>query len=271
MKAYVLVLKYHGAGFYSIFNKLMNYLQFYTPIYKIVWEVECPHCHYGRGEIMSKVFESYIDETYKIYEIETIICNEYLDNTLTGQQALQLYTQDGCKAGNIPLTWRSNLNEMYKKYIHLKPHVQQNIHEAKELISQYNKKKIITMLIRHPALAREQPNEKMPEFSQYEDEIRKISPNLEDTLIVCLTDHMEAYEYFQSRYSGIMIFPSVDRASTNREEAHCSRERNDDAVVEAVLSIYYLTMGDDFIHHTSNMSTAVLYINPLIKNHFVVG
>lgn len=272
MKAYILVLKYHGAGFWSIFNKLMNFLQFYTPVYKIVWDVICPHNHYGIGEVMSKMFESFVDDTYKDYELETIDCNMYLNNDLTGQQAMMLYSEETCIKANIPLDWREKLNAMYTKYIQLKPHAQQEMDRQREIIKGYNKKTIITMLIRHPALSREQPNGKLPEFTQYEEVIRSISPTLEDTLIVCLSDHSDAYDYFNSRYdSNTIYFPKVERASTTGDEICCSRERSDEAPLEALRTVYVLSMGDHFIHHTSNMATAAMYINPSMKQYFVIG
>jgi hypothetical protein len=270
MKAYILILKYHGAGFYSILNKLMNYFQNYTPIYKVIWDVHCQSNHYGDGEVMGKVFQHYENSEYKDYEIESIDCDMYIDYNLTGERAMWLYSEEGCKTKGVSLEWREELNGFFRNYIHLQPEIQGRFDRIKQEIKAFGKKQIITMLIRHPALKSEQPNGKMPEFYQYEEEIKKISPNLEETLIICSTDHNDAYEYFNSRYSNI-IFPSIERAGTGEPELFSSRGRSDTAVIEALFSVLYLTLGDHFIHHTSNMATATLYMNPRIQNHFIIG
>jgi hypothetical protein len=271
MKAYHLILKYHAAGFWSIFNKLMNYLHHYEPIYKITWDVHSPFNTYGEGEIMGRIFEPYVNPAYETYDIEDIICDGYMNEIITGKQAANLYTEVSREENNIPETWRMDLNKLWTEHIHIKKSLLEQFSLFKEFIESLEKKIIICMLVRHPALRFEQPNGKMPEFQQYDEVIRKISPSLENTLIICMTDLQEAYEYFSEKYGDCILFPPTDRSSSESGEPHTSKQGHENSAAHALCVALNLSIGHHFIHHTSNISTAVLYINPCIQNHFVVG
>lgn len=264
MKAYHLLLKYNGAGFWSIFNKLMNYLQNYEPIYKITWDVYSPWNIYGQGEIMGKVFQPYENPSYASYEIEEVICDEYINQRLTGKEAQHLYTEDD-------YIWRQDLNEFWTTYIHLHEHVTEKFNHFKEYIKGMEKKTIITMLVRHPTLGYEQPNGRMPSFEQYDEVISKLAPKLDDVLLVCMTDLQEAYDYFSEKYGDAIVFPPTARSSKKQGEAFTSQEGDESSAMNALLIAMYLSIGDHFIHHTSNIATAALYMNTTMKSHFLIG
>jgi hypothetical protein len=271
MKAYHLILKYHGAGFWSIFNKLMNYLQHYDPIYKITWDVVSPFHTYGLGEVMGRIFEPYENPAYANYEIEDVICDGYINEILTGKQAAHLYTEQSRDENNIPETWRTDLNALWTQHIHIKEPVLARFTQFKEFVESMEKQTIICMLVRHPTLSYEQPNGKMPEFEQYDEVISKISPSLENTLIICMTDLQEAYDYFSEKYGDVILFPPTDRASRKSGEAFTSKQGDESSAMNALFVALNLSVGQHLIHHTSNIATAVLYINPAIESHFVVG
>ncbi len=271
MKAYHLILRYHGAGFWSIFNKLMNYLQHYDPIYKITWDVVYPFDCYGVGEVMGRIFEPYEDPAYASYEIEEVICDSYMNEILTGKQAANLYTEQSREENNIPETWRNDLNALWTQHIRIKGPVLERFTQFKEFVESMEKQTIICMLIRHPALSYEQPNGKMPDFEQYDEVISKISPSLDNTLIICMTDLQEAYDYFSEKYGDTILFPPTDRSSKKSDEAHFIKNGDESSAMNALFVALNLSIGQHFIHHTSNISTAVLYINPTIQSHFVVG
>ena len=270
-QAYILVLYYHGAGFFSIFNKLMNFLQTYSPVYKIVWNVHCPWNHYGDGEIMSQVFEPYENKKYKDYQHITVSCEKYLDGTLTGQAAHALYTTETCKQHNLSVNWRQELHNLFFSYIQIKQHILQQVSQFKAYLKTLPDHVVVTVLVRHPILACEQPHNKMPSFEQYDNKIASIQQNVGKPLkLIFLTDHQEAYVYFRTKYP-TANFPPVDRASSLEQEAHTVKVRTSLSIDQALLSVLYLALGQHFIHPTSNMATAVLYINSKCTNHFLVG
>lgn len=249
----------------------MNYLQTYTPIYKITWDVVSPFHTYGFGEVMGRVFEPYENPMYASYEIEEIICDGYINEILTGKQAANLYTEESRRAHTIPESWRKDLNTLWTECIHIKGHVLDRFTQFKEFVESMEKQTIICLLVRHPALHYEQPNGKMPNFEQYDEVISKISPNLDNTLIVCTTGLQEAYEYFSNKYGDAIVFPPTERVSSNEKEFHMSVQGDESSAMNALYIPLYLSIGHHLIHHTSNIATAALYINPDMQNHFVVG
>jgi len=262
-KAYHLILKGHsGGGFFSIFNKLINYLQNYSPIYAITYEVY--HESYGEGEIFGKILNEYRDHTYKDYNIENIIIDNYLDNTITGRGAKDIYLTNN-------MSWRDNIYELFTKYIHINPIILNKLEEMKSNIPKDHR--IITFLVRHPVLKWEQPNQNMPFFSQYTNAIIESVDDIQKTTIICMTDHQEAYTYFNEQFQGVnIIFPEVERARSDETEITRTQPiKNIDRAVNALLSVLYLSIGDIFIHPVSNMATAGLFMNPKMKSKFLIG
>lgn len=277
-KAYHLVLTYHeGAAFFSILNKLMNHIQKYKPVAAISWNVQFPFNIYGEGETFSQVFEPYIDETYEGYEIETILCKCFTNQSLTGHTARYLYNEEDCKRDECiqSMDWRNELNSYWKKYCKIiHPSVLDLFPEFQKVIDEErtNGKTIITFLARHLDHGREQMNKVMPSFSLYDEKIKEIAGNdLSKVVLICMTDSMEAYNYFSEKYKDHnILFPPTERQWAHEPQTAFSEGTNA-RIPMAMLSVLYLTTGDHFIHPISNMSTAVMYINPKIKNHYLVG
>ena len=275
-KAYHLVLTYsYRAGFFSLFNKLFGYLEKYKPIYAVSWQVYEPFKAYGEGEMFSKVFVPYVNQDYKDYEIEVIECFHYCDGKLTGVDASKLYSEQGCLANNISLNWRNEMNIYFKTYYQI--HNQRIIGKYVGFLQQVQAykeqgKKIITFLLRHPILKDEQENKVMPSYAMYDEEIMKVaSGDISKAVLICLTDHQEAFEYFQEKYKDqTILFPDVERKRENELDSVCV-PGGDEKVDMAVLSVLYLTAGDHFIHPVSNMATAALIINPNLQHTYLVG
>jgi len=273
LKAYHLILKNHtGGGFFSVFNKIINNLQFYFPIYKITWDVVDERNYYGNGEMFNKIFEVYIDDQYKEYNITDIFCIDYYDDRICGPNANYMYREDMYKYRNIWPNWRELYNKIWSKYIIIKPEILEIFNKFKESMIKIKKKQIITFLVRHPVLNNEQLHKKLPSFQQYDDEINNLTNNdLNNTLLICCTDSEEAYNYFSKTYKNNIIFPPSYRAKNTENEAHRNYHDLDDKLYQAILCTLYLTIGDFFIHPNSNMAIAAMYINPNLKNIFLIG
>jgi len=278
--AYHLIMRYHDAGLFSIINKLMNYLQTYKPIYKISWEVYSnqdsygeSNNYYGEGEILGKLFEPYINTEYKDYNIIDIECYAYVNQNMTGTPGNYIYTNEGCINQNISVDWRYEFNTFWNTYIKIKPDLQIKIDKIKNEIKSKNKSKVITILVRHDYLKREQLYYKLPSYDIYDDTINTITNNdLDDTLLICCTAVKEAYNHFSKKYeNNSIIIPECNRTSNSESESHRIPNQTDNDLYEAFLTVIYLSVGDYFIHPNSNMSTAVIFINPKINNIFLVG
>jgi hypothetical protein len=275
-KAYHLVLVYsYGAGFFSLFNKLFGYLEKYQPIYAISWQVYNPFNAYGEGEIFGKVFAPYVNVDYKDYEIETIECMRYCDGKLTGREACRLYRAETCIENGISLNWRNEMNSLFHTYYKLANQkiYTQYIEFAQKIQGYRNQgKKVITFLLRHPALNVEQENNILPTYEMYDDEILRVSGgDASQCVLVCLTDSQEAYEYFMEKYKhSTILFPDVQRRRANETDSTYN-PGGDEKIEMAMLSVLYLATGDHFIHPVSNMATSVLIINPNISHSYLIG
>lgn len=263
MKAFHLVLKYHGAGFWSIFNKLMNHIHAYQPIYKITWDVYSPWNTYGQGEMMSKVFEPYEDSDYADYDIQEIICDGYITEELTGKEAANLYVP--------PYFWRREYNDYWMKYIKLRPEVLAKCMQFKLILDSMEKRRVISLLVRHPALSFEQPNGRMPTFAQYDEVIEQLKFHPDEDILLCMTDLQEAFDYFSEKYGDAIVFPPTDRSSQTQGEAFTRKQGDESSTMNALCIALNLSFGHHLIHHTSNIATAALYINPEIQSHFLIG
>jgi hypothetical protein len=275
-KAYHLVLVYsYGAGFFSLFNKLFGYLEKYSPIAAVTFQVYNPFKAYGEGEIFSKVFAPYINPGYLNHEIEVVECFRYCNEMLTGRTASRLYTERTCLEHNIPLTWRKDMHVLWKTYYQV--HNQSILQKFQTFVEQMNLyrvqgKRIVTFLLRHPALHVEQENNTLPSFEMYDEEILKQAQgDLSKVVLVCLTDSQEAYQYFSEKYKeNTILFPDVDRRWAHETDSTYN-PGGDEKIEMAMLSVLYLSAGDHFIHPVSNMATAVLLINPSITNTYLIG
>lgn len=276
-KAYHLALVYHeGAAFFSIVNKLMCFVQKYQPVAAVSWHVNFPFNIYGEGETFGKVFEPYFDPTYENYDIETIICDHYFDQSLTGTEVAKLYTEETCrKQTKQSMDWRLELHGYWNTYFKIhNPEILEKFEIFKSFVDMEKQegKTIITMLVRHLAHANEQENGVYPNFQLFDNEIEKIAGgDLNKVTIICMTDSMEAFTYFKKKYENYNIqFPHTERQWAYEPQTAFS-SGTEARICMAMLSVLYLTTGDYFIHAVSNMSTAVMYINPQIKNIYLVG
>jgi len=252
-----LVLQYHHAGFWSIFNKLMNYLLYYKNICKISYDVRSNVSEfYGNDEIFSHIFEEYNNGiTHNL----TINIKNYITYEATGCFANLLHLKES--------NWREKYNILWNKYIKIKDTMMiENIRSDKIIIS---------VLIRHNALAHEQPNGRMPTFEQYNDKIQKLLNKYNNNVMILLaTDVIEALEYFRTTYNNIELIhiPSIQTSNNTFEAQLVPNYKGNKSNIEIALkTVILLSKGHHFIFANSNMSTAVLYINTKIEPHFIIG
>jgi hypothetical protein len=258
-----IILKYSSAGFWSIFNKLMNYLIYYNNIKSIKYDVSYTsnvnNLFYGRENFFGRVFEPY--DTNPSEELTIVVANSYITYEATGCYANWLHVSED--------RWREKYNSIFKKYINIRPEISN--------LDFYNvpkDKKKISLLIRHPALSHEQINGRMPLFSQYDTVIQLLLNKYNNECVFILaTDLIEAEQYFKEKYSNYtIIHPFSVKTSKNTNEAQSvPYNGNEDLAKIAVQTVLLLAMGDDFIFPNSNMATAALYINPSMTAHYLIG
>lgn len=249
----------------------MNNLQYYQKIQKISFDAKpVTPDYYGSDDIFSKVFDEYISDEYNFNESKKIIIDAYIDYKSTGYLGNALHLQED-------QSWRNKLNFLWLKYIKFNRSFENEWNNMKENV--YNikeNKKIISFHIRHPNLAGEQVNYKMPNFSQYDEVIHMLLTkyNKQCIFIFC-TDLIEAYDYFYEKYNKYcIIHPNSKKTHNYEAESHNNTgmiTNTDNNVKDVVLSVLMLSLGDHFIFSNSNMATAALYINPKMIPYFLIG
>jgi hypothetical protein len=114
----------------------------------------------------------------------------------------------------------------------------------------------------------------MPSFQQYDAKIQSLLQTYENNCaFVLCTDVLEAEQYFKEKYSSYdILHPYSMKSSLNsRDEAHNLCDDKYEATNISFLTVTLLSKCDDFIFPNSNMASVVLYMNPDITPHFLIG
>lgn len=260
-KHVTLVLYGHNAGTMSIFNKLMNYLHHYPHVENI----QLKYIHKDRN-VLKDILEEYTSD-YK-GDTTRIDMRNYISYEQTGTHANLIYLSDP--------SWRKIFNNLFTKYIRFSPSFIHDFEPYQESINtiRTKNKKVIGMLIRHPALSHEQIRGRMPSYNQYDDKIKSLLEKYDNkcAFILC-TDVLEAEQYFKQKYSSYdIIHPySMKSSQKSRDEAHTICDDKCEITKIAFLTVLLLSKCDDFIFPNSNMASVVLYMNPNIEAHFLIG
>ena len=260
-----IILHYHHAGFWSIFNKLMNYLLYFKNIKKISFNViPIESNFYGKDELFSPLFKIY-NENSNNQSLLKINAKHYITYELTGYYGNLLHVKN--------TNWRTQYNQLWNKYIKLTDDIETEFNSIKEQIMNLKHTyKVISISIRHPKIAHEQIYGVMPTLAQYDIEILKLLEKYDNNCVLILaTDVYEYEKYFRERYSHItIIHPFSVKAGEYQNEAHNTNYDGNKEIARAtLLTVLILSLGDHYIHHNSNMATAALYINPEMESHFL--
>ena len=251
-----IILHYNYAGFWSIFNKLMNYLVYYPHIGKITYTyTHSPSIHnfYGDFNFFDTVLLSYDSGKENLFIVDA---KDYITFEATGSYANWLHVGEQ--------SWRHKYHALFMKYIRIQPSVL-------AMVDAYifPKKPLISILIRHPALRHEQIYDRMPTLEEYDTVIGGLLKEYGSCAFILATDVEEAHAHFTKKYAEYdIIHPFSIKTSMFEEEAQQVKQGNDMAKV-AVATVLALAKGDHFIFPNSNMATAALYINPHMKAHFL--
>ena len=259
MKNIYLNVSFHEGGFFSNFNKVVTFLALTTDnVVKITWNLQGqPYgaFAYNCGEVFGKLFLEYNtgEDIHETFELQT-----YTDTSYTGKKAFNKYKQN---------EWRAQFNKTLKYFKPtdlLKPYLDKIEHKY---IFTSDKINLIGILKRNNRLSCEQPNNVLPELSNYFEKIDKLKD--ENTYLYLAVDNLYDINSFIERYKKCIYNPKSRRTNTcTDEEPHFTPGTVDDAVA-TYLEVFTLSKCKEFIHPVSNMATAVMYFNPNIKTTYI--
>lgn len=221
-------------------------------------------------------------ELYKNAELKDDY-NEGREPWLTYIHPYKLYHSPGFAR------WRHWYHLYLATYVHLQDHINNKI----ESIYEQNLRgyKIISAHIRHPSHGMEQPGARMPTVDLYCTLIREIQAREgltpHNSRIFLATDQDNVVNRLKAEFGDMVVF-SADAARTSKADdehfnslsqaerlqegfqiQHLTAANPDywstKMAEEVIVDTYLLAKGDYFVHVTSNIATAVAFINPSIK------
>ncbi|MBW1789095.1 MAG: hypothetical protein JRK53_21190, partial [Deltaproteobacteria bacterium] len=182
--------------------------------------------------------------------------NWYVDNSITWKHAYHLYHGDP--------SWLVRYNRAFSEYIRLRSHISRRVKAFYD--EQMAGRHCIGFHIRNALHRSEMPGNVMPGIEDFVDKANAIIHAGNSKPVVFLaTDVVEAVEIFSSRVQAeVIVQPGVERESrASGRQLHHSHSRPSTKLAEDVLiDCLLLAKCDVFVHITSNLATAVGYMNP---------
>lgn len=205
--------------------------------------------------------------------------NEKNEPNLTYIHAYKLYKSDDFK------NWRKWYNAFFRKHIRFREHITSQVETFKA--NNFDSPMIIGCHVRHPSHGIEQPGKSLPTVELYQRMIIERVAGLQDWKVFLATDQDSVVDSFEKLFGDRLIYrQDVNRVSfdhdkafkqlstdeQNREghqiqhimaadQSKWTTQMGDEVIIDALL----LSKCDVFIHVTSNIATAVSYMNPDIE------
>jgi glycosyltransferase involved in cell wall biosynthesis len=209
--------------------------------------------------------------------------NEGNEPWLTYTHAYKLYRSTGFRR------WRQWYHAHLASHVRLRPHLQARVDAFYDQhLRGYT---VISAHIRHPSHGIEQPGARMPTVDLYCEKISSLMGEIgltpASTRLFLATDQDSVVEQVAAAFGDMVVYsPGVERTTREHDrrfsglsEAERMREGHQiqhlkasdpskwglRMAEEVIVDTYLLARGDYFIHVTSNIATAVSFINPRIR------
>jgi hypothetical protein len=261
----------HDAGFFSQLNKVMTYLRYQVakksrPMVAVDWHIDRamnPSFSYGcpeDGNIWTQFFEPLPPVPQNaFFRIRTSLFTTY---SITSKFAYKMRIKNP--------QWREQYHRAWAEYIKVQPHILQRVNALYD--AHLRGKFVVGVHVRNAFHSFEEPNRTAPSLELFIQLIQQHLPQDGREIAVYLATDVEEYiQQFAATFGErLVVQPDVLRArktSVNRdEEIHTGVSKPGAYLGEQVLiDALLLSRGDVFVHSTSNISTAVGYINPKLK------
>lgn len=258
-----LVVRPHQGGFFSNFNKVISILHNeigHCGIETVEVDWTLPQSikdfSYGTpedGNVWNLLFEPLRFENAPDKRVIITTYPEDGPHLLTGYYAYQLYKD---KASG----WREAYHRTFLRFIHVRSHL---LSRTDDLMRGAKECFAIGVHYRHPGHNRECP-QPIPSLDYFFQRIDQLARRRDNWIVVLATDVTSTLDAFRSRYGNRLISQSIPR-STDDAQLHETEQRPRVSLAEDVLvDALALARCDVLLHVTSNVATAVGYINPKV-------
>jgi hypothetical protein len=263
-KPRTMIISNRNAGFFSNFNCVLNNLHHRLGRHgieaaRVEWHANPEHDEfvYGRptdGNLWLRFFEPL---PFHYFPTETLEVRTYVDFSMTGNHAYEMYKLDR--------GWRDIYHALFNRYIRVKQPILDRVETiyGAEMAGRY----CIGVHYRSPTHAVECPDPiDLPEA--FAARVRRLVPAHQPCAVMLATDVEPAVDAFRKVFGGALIVqPGVVRASTLRVGPVPSGGDVPRIALGEQVLIDCLLLGrcETLVHITSNLATAVGYINPKLK------
>ena len=264
---HTLVLEAIDSGFFSNVNCVVNHLHHSLGrdgccAIHVDWRPKTgdrPYFTYGTrddGNLWDQFFEPLHFPRAPETEVRTA---SYADYSMTGRAAYEMYKLDR--------GWRERFHRAYSQYIRIRRPLVERAEAAGERMEG---KFCVGVHFRHPIHSYEEPRP-APGFVKHALWARRVLPKNGQGTVVLATDVTECADYFREVFGERLVLQSeVDRVSlADAREVHQAPAAPRRALGEQVLiDALLLSRCQVLIHNTSNITTAVGYMNPSLRMLF---
>lgn len=259
-----LIIRSWNAGFFSNFNGVINNLRYrlgHRGIAAAVvdWQAgpERAHLPYVRPEDGNLWLHFFEPLSFEEFPSKTLETTRFAAPKMTGRGAYAMYRRDR--------NWRRDYNAIFRQYICLEPSILNRVEEiyGSSMQAHY----CAGVHYRHPSHESECLHP-IAEPEVFVSRLRQLLPNDRPWVVFLATDVEPAVEIFRRAFGARLVLqPGVRRSATVEEESlHERGEASDLAIArEVLIDCLLLARCDLMLHVTSNVATAVGYINPSLR------
>jgi hypothetical protein len=251
-----------NAGFFSHVNRVVNRLHHSLgrdgcAAVRVDWRVgeHIPLFVYGTaqdGELWQRFFEPL---AFPGAPAEERTSWEYADLSMTGLHAYRMY-----KRGS---GWRTAYGRTFAEHVHVREELRRRVQELWRDGGAGGRS--IGVHYRHAEHSHECPRE-APSMDTFIDRTRSLLARSKSAAVVLATDVREAVEGFREAFGErLLVQPDVARAPAGETQYDWGLPPCVALGEQALIDALLLARCDVLLHTTSNIATAVGYMNPRLR------
>ncbi len=250
-----------NAGFFSHVNRVVNHLHHTLgrggcAAIRVDWRVNeiTPLFVYGSeadGELWERFFEPL---HFPGAPAEELASHEYADLAMTGLHAYRMY-----KRGS---SWRELYGRAFAAHVHVREELRER---TTELWRDGAGRRNVGVHYRHPEHSHECPRD-IPAMDAFIARTRAIIAGERSASVVLATDVSEAVDRFRDAFGErLLVQPDVARAAAGATQYEWDAPTGIEMGRQALIDALLLARCDVLVHTTSNLATAVGYMNPRLR------
>lgn len=209
--------------------------------------------------------------------------NEKKEPELTQVYAYDLYKRPDFQ------NWRQRYHKYFAQHVELRPDLQHQIDAFSD--QHFNGHYVLAAHIRHPSHSMEQPRGRLPSvevFREHIDQQLAFARTTQDkpVRLFIASDQDSVIQYLRQFYADILLTTDATRSNEDHDRMYLNADASERQkegfqiqhimasnaakwsvrlADEVIIDTWLLAKSDTFLHITSNIATAVSYINPQVR------